>query len=445
MHIERLQLTSFRGLLSADIPLQPGFNLIVGLNGAGKSSLLDAIRILAAQALQGIHGVPNFNLGFELEDIQHGRDAMQAELSFRWVDGNQYRYAVHKNREAMIPTAEGRLRDQTTDTPDKAELTSLGSGGTATAVSSISADRPASLPLLLYFSVARSRATHDVQRISKKANPAYIGALASDRGLRLKDMADWWRAREALALEDEHGISARQLAAVRQALQRLMPQFTSWHVDEDGLRVNKQVSIRMLDPESITSGTKTIEENRQIKISQLSDGERSMIAFVFDLSRRLAQLNERDPEPVANGKGVVLIDEIDLHLHPAWQRQITINLPRVFPGLQFIVTTHSPQVIGETEAGRVVVLREGGGIERQDESLGRDSGWILRHIMETTERNADLQAGLDAVDQLIGADKFTEARKQVDELRQRFGNEKELVGAAAEIARWEILGNEAHR
>jgi predicted ATP-binding protein involved in virulence len=170
-----------------------------------------------------------------------------------------------------------------------------------------------------------------------------------------------------------------------------------------------------------------------------------MIAFVFDLSRRLAQLNERDSDPVANGKGVVLIDEIDLHLHPAWQRQITINLPRVFPGLQFIVTTHSPQVIGETEAGRVVVLREGGRIERQDESLGRDSGWILRHIMETTERNADLQAGLDAVDQLIDADKFTEARRQVDELRQRFGNEKELIGAAAEIERWEILGNEAHQ
>ena len=84
-----------------------------------------------------------------------------------------------------------------------------------------------------------------------------------------------------------------------------------------------------------------------IPVAKLSDGERGMLALVFDLTRRLAQANPNLDDPAAEGVGVVLIDEIDLHLHPEWQRTIVTNLPETFPRLQFIATTHSPQVIGE--------------------------------------------------------------------------------------------------
>ena len=153
-------------------------------------------------------------------------------------------------------------------------------------------------------------------------------------------------------------------------------------------------------------------------------------------------MNESDNDPAANGEGVVLIDEIDLHLHPAWQRRITADLPRVFPKLQFIATTHSPQVIGETDPGRAIVLREGGRVEVLDESLGRDSGWILRHVMDTPERNADLQAGLDEIDALIETGDFASARSSILTLRKQFGDDKELIAAAAAIDRWELLGDE---
>ena len=140
---------------------------------------------------------------------------------------------------------------------------------------------------------------------------------------------------------------------------------------------------------------------------------------------------------------MVLIDEIDLHLHPKWQRRIAIDLPRVFKGLQFIATTHSPQVVGETDPGKAMVLHEGGGTEVQGESLGRDSGWILRHIMGTEERNADLQLGLDEVDKLIENGEFDAARDRVSKLREIFGDDKELVGAAAAIDRWDLMDDEA--
>jgi hypothetical protein len=88
------------------------------------------------------------------------------------------------------------------------------------------------------------------------------------------------------------------------------------------------------------------------------------------------------------------------------------------------------------------LLREDGGFDVLDESLGRDSGWILRHVMDTPERNARLQAGLDDIDRLMEANELDKARQQVSALRAEFGDDKELIGANAAIDRWEVLGDE---
>ena len=440
MRVNKLTLTRFRGLLNTEIRFQPGFNLIVGVNGAGKSSVLDALRILLAQVMQVHPKAPRFNLAFAADDIMLDRDSMQAQMDLAVEGLGEFSYAVHKNREQHENNPLGNIRHQTTSTPDKSTLSRAGESDASATLKKLSI-----LPLLLYFSVGRSRSTDEAPKVPKRANPGYVDALAQDRGLRTRDLAEWWKAREQLAGEAPEGRSSKQLMAVRKALGRLLPAYSDWRVAEDGLRLSKQVSIEIEDPESISGEIKTINESRELRVQQLSDGERSMIAFVFELTKRLAQLNEQEDDPAADGVGVVLIDEIDLHLHPAWQRRIAIDLPRVFPKLQFIATTHSPQVIGETEAGRAIVLREGGRVEVQSESLGRDSGWILRHVMETTERNADLQAGLDEVNALIDGDQTAAARVRVSELRQRFGDDKELVGAEAVIDRWEILGNEEDR
>lgn len=187
------------------------------------------------------------------------------------------------------------------------------------------------------------------------------------------------------------------------------------------------------------------EEVRELPLAWLSDGEKSLVAITTDIAQRLVALNPNDPNPIKNGNGVVLLDEIDLHLHPSWQRHIAIRLPLVFPRLQFIATTHSPQVVGETEPGRAMLLHEGGKVDFLDESLGRDSGWILRHVMGTPERNADLQAGLDEISRLIDVDDFKLARGKIRALRARFGDDVELVGAEAAVDRWETLGREESR
>lgn len=437
MLVHELKLTHFRGLLNTEIKFQPGFNLIVGVNGVGKSSVLEALQILLSQVLPMFTPAPRFNLGFEIDDVMVGRATAQAEITFTCHSTYPYAYVVHKNREQQVVNEGGGLRDQTTKTPDKSELSSSQlPGRTLTNGPSEFKKRP-NQPLVLYFSVDRSRATDEVSKIGKKANPGYFGALAQNRGLRVRDLVNWWRAKEQIAKEAPEGTSARQLGAVRKALERMLPNFSNWRLDADELWVTKNVIFEVPDPESTTGKSRQVEEAREVNVYQLSDGERSMTAFVIDLTRRLAQLNENDPDPATNGLGVVLIDEIDLHLHPAWQRRVAIDLPRVFPRLQFIATTHSPQIIGETEPGRAIILREGGQVQVLDESLGRDSGWILRHVMNTPERNAELQVGLDAIDRLINRDDFVAARKKIGELRARYGDDKELIGAEAAVNTWE--------
>lgn len=442
MRVDELKLTNFRGVLDTEIKFQPGFNLIVGVNGAGKSSVLDALRILLSQVMPMFAPAPRSNHVIEVNDIMFGREFTQAQMTFCCHGSEPYTYVVIKNLAQRVSNVDGGLRNQMTETPDKNELFGSQEPGRVLSGGPPEFKKRLGQPLALYFSVERSHSTDEVSKTGKTTNPGYFGALIKDRGLRIQDLVLWWRAKEQIAKEATEGASARQLQAIRLALKRMLPKFSDWRLQGGELWVTKEVVIEIPDPESTTGGTKQLNGLRALQIEQLSDGERSMAVFVFDLTRRLAQLNENEQDPAANGEGVVLIDEIDLHLHPAWQRRIAADLTRVFPKLQFIATTHSPQVIGETEPGRVVVLREGGRTRIQDESLGRDSGWILRHIMDTPERNADLQAGLNEIDAFIENEDFTSARSKVEALRVRFGDDKELVGVAAAIDRWELLGDE---
>ena len=104
--------------------------------------------------------------------------------------------------------------------------------------------------------------------------------------------------------------------------------------------------------------------------------------MVLDLARRLAQANPGMEDPAAEAEAVVLIDEIELHLHPAWQRRIVGNLIETFPRCQFIATTHSPQVIGEVGHDHIQIIADGQ-VYTPAHSFGVDSSRVLEEIMET--------------------------------------------------------------
>lgn len=356
MLVHELKLTHFRGLLNSEIKFQPGFNLIVGVNGAGKSSVLDALRVLLSKVLPMFTPAPRFNLGFESDDIMLDRASMHAELTFSCHGSAPYVYVVDKHREQHVSNADGGLRDQTTETPDKHQLLSTELSNRAFASTPREFKKRPSQPLVLYFSVDRSRATVEISKIGKTANPGYFGSFHENRGLRVQDLVQWWRVKAQIAREAPEGNSAKQLYAVRNALERMLPGFSNWRLDVGDVWVTKQVVFEIPDPESLIGKNREVTEERELQIQQLSDGERSICALVFDIARRLAQLSENEPDPVANGQGIVLIDEIDMHLHPSWQRTIVESLTKVFPKIQFICTTHAPFVIQSLRNGNLIKL-----------------------------------------------------------------------------------------
>ena len=180
-----------------------------------------------------------------------------------------------------------------------------------------------------------------------------------------------------------------------------------------------------------------------LAIDQLSDGEKLLLVLGADLARRLAIVYPDSADPL-QGEAVVLIDELEHHLHPAWQRHVPGALRRTFPGCQFIVTTHSPQVISEVP-NEAVVLVDGFRFEHPGTpTAGRDSNAILAEAMGTPERPAAEREAIRAISALIDEGKHAEARAQLDALAAKLSeSDREIVGLRTMLHFLEG-GDEAH-
>ena len=126
----------------------------------------------------------------------------------------------------------------------------------------------------------------------------------------------------------------------------------------------------------------------------MSDGEKCTISLFGDLARRMALANPGRENPL-EGTGVVLIDELELHMHTSWQRKVLGVLKETFPNIQFIITTHSPQILGELDDKYNLVY-----LKKEDQKivpkmyrsfLGWDSNLILEDVMNTSSVNKEIR------------------------------------------------------
>ena len=160
-----------------------------------------------------------------------------------------------------------------------------------------------------------------------------------------------------------------------------------------------------------------------------------LLMLVTDLARRLAIANPGLGVDALQGQGIVLIDEIDLHLHPQWQRMVIPSLTRTFPNCQFIVTTHSPQVLSKVKKENVFILEDYKLVEVTPHTYGRDSNSILYELMDVKERPGDVQEKIDACFALIDEEKIEEAKVKLQELEDLLGeNDAEIVRARTLIS-----------
>jgi len=172
--------------------------------------------------------------------------------------------------------------------------------------------------------------------------------------------------------------------------------------------------------------------------SDLSDGYHVVLGVVGDIARRSLLLNGMEgPLAVLDVPGVVMIDEVDLHLHPRWQRRVLDGLRAAFPRLQFVVTTHSPQVLSSVRNAQVRRLRDARLVERVVHVEGRDSNAILREEMDTDDRD---EAGVEwraAFYRALDLGDMPAARAMLEELKRSWGTKDPEVIRAETLLREE--------
>lgn len=428
MNVSRLRVAQLRAFDEAEFEFRPGLNLLVGINGVGKSTVLDALRILFSQVLTELLTVRDRSLknDFAPDDTKVGRDFLSAEVSCE-IGGASFSYLVHKPREEFVPNPEakeGQVREQTIDTPERREwtfdpATQMDEGKLTRQIR-----RDGEQPLAVYFSPHRSLLeTEAPNRQSARGGVSDALAKALEpRRLYLPEFAEWWLTREALAGEGLD--SARiQLEALSEAVGSFLDSYGNLRA------VREPKPSLQVDKAGIT-----------LDVSKLSDGERSVLALVLDLTRRLSQANEGLDDPARQGKAVVLIDELDMHLHPSWQRTIVSRLERTFPNCQFIATSHSPQIIGEMSPDNILTIGQSGEVSRPSQAFGMDTNWVLQVIMDVDERDPGVKRRIATCFGMIQRGDLDGAEREINELRQEIGSSEELQRASALIQRIRLMG-----
>ncbi|MEP3654458.1 MAG: AAA family ATPase [Litorimonas sp.] len=405
MKIKQLNVANLRAFDQASFEFDPKFTLLVGVNGVGKTTTLEALRICLSRLLPKFTASRSRADDFDNNDIQVGASALTVDFDFS-INGDPHQLLIHKQREQHRPDKPGSVRQETIDTPDREILTpEFGSSTKAFK----EADKQ---PVAVYFATRRSLVSDEQPKSGRASGgkaTAYADALV-ERPLRLAELAFWMHAQDVLSAELPR--AKLHLDAMRAAASRFLPDCSDLRaevVERPSLLVEKY--------------------GHTLDVRQLSDGERSMLALVLDLARRLSQANPGLDDPVRDGQGIVLIDEIDLHLHPQWQRKVIRQLTETFPSCQFIATTHSPQVIGEVPHEQIQMIKDGK-VVSPTRSFGIDSSRVLEELMDTAPRNKSVQEQIGEIALLVMAKKSDEATAKIESLAREIGeSDPEIVRA----------------
>lgn len=393
MKINQLKLRNFRLYPELEISFLPGMNMIAGINGSGKSTVLDAIGLMLSQLVARLRSESGRGAAISNADIRIGEDSSGIELVFE-DSGHQVHVGLAGTRTGFEKVAESNFKELAVWAKEYREKRS--------------AHEKVNYPLFAHYRV--NRAVLDIPQRQKDVpldDPlnGYDGALSG--GSNFRQFFAWFRDYE----DYEQQVKSRSdsqycdpdLEAVRQALGKALPGIKEIHVKRR--------------PQAMWATKAGVP----IEVSQLSDGEKCYLALVGDIASRLSRLNvgmKKSSGDILASSGVVLVDELDLHLHPQWQRMVVRLLPRIFPNIQFIVSTHSPQMIGEVMAERVHFLFPDRATPFSPaNTLGLTSSEILKLNMGTEERNVKIGELEMEIRKALDDDNFKAAEAGLEKIR----------------------------
>jgi len=430
MKLTSLSLAHCGGFEQLDIAFEPDVTLIAGVNGVGKSTVLHALAVVLSRALPEFTPSRSAPLYFTDDDIHGDKASLEVSASLQ-LDGQTINAGVQRLRSSDEKGDRFillRQAETTTGAADFADVLDartltgdLEAGMKETRSALASLKNAAHPPLAVYFTPKRQLPGQP--RSLPEARPFEVSMAFSralhDREIELREFMYWFRTQEKLGTAEEPS-RLQVLDALRSVVTDLVPEFSN-------LRIQEQPRL----------GFVVDKRGQPFYLHQLSDGERGLLALVFDLTRRLAIANPDSDNPISEGVALVLIDEIELHLHPKWQRNVLKRLCDIFKACQFVVSTHSPLVLGEVPARCVRFLEFVDGkvkVFTPSEAYGMDANRILQEFMGAPVRNQKVEEELTKLFELIDDENFDHARDAISRLEEKLGTtEPELTRASSLI------------
>lgn len=403
VHIKRVELEGFRGISRLEMHFNRDITVLIGRNGIGKTSVLDAMAcvLTAVQNTWPTDDSPGHlrDIPLEFKDRKIGQDDGSVEVTFE-LDG-QVRSGVTL-AEVSIGTSfshnkTGQVHPSLYNFWKLLQNTDL-------------RDQPRTL--MVYYRQDRGFENSTYVSTGSSVQQVINTSLQGDLQA-LSNLQTWWDKRDA---EEARNVRDRdpafrdpQLEAIRAVIKEI-----------DGFEA---ISFSSAGNEEGLFFKKVTGD--YIHISKLSSGEKSFIILLADLGRRLQVVSPF--EKLGEISGIVLIDEIELNLHPHWQSKIIPTLRRVFSSCQFIITTHSPQVVSAIDSDHVTImyLDEDGVVDVQKplRTKGQTSNYLLEGVFGASERYPESDNLIDAFNMAIDRKDFSRAEELLERITRSIEGE----------------------
>ena len=437
MKLKKVRITNYRCFREAVIDFDEHTTLIVGKNGAGKTAILDAVAVAVSTFLLGIDGgvsrsISKDDARYEFHDLDGTVDPqhqfpVSIESTGDCLDNHEVKWVRSLNSESGNTTVK-EARELTNISKDAQKRIMTG-------------DKSLILPLISYYGTGRLYAQKKEKKNIKsltefKRQVGYVDCMAAESNEKL--MLNWFQIQTLKSLQEQQRTGKVEkpllLKTVESAICKCFERISG----------SKSADIVFdLDTHRLVLNFESADGSLQkFAMDEMSDGYKNTLSMIGDIAYRMAVLNPMLGDMVLEEtSGVVVIDEIDLHLHPQWQQTIISDLNTIFPKIQFIVSSHAPAVINSVAKEQIRILDNGGIYMPAAQTYGRDANSILREVMKVSERPTDIKQRMNLFYSYMDENNYKEADKVLTEIEAIVGTtDPDIAAARTSLDLEKILG-----
>lgn len=439
MHIQQVKIKNFRCFEDLTVNLNPDVNIFVGNNGSGKSAVLDAIAAAIYPYIEQFQEIEDTNF-LDIPPVFQRDIPIKRDNKFE----NTIEFIVSSIPDLETTSASyleflnrGVVYKGATNNDDNTRLIRSHSKRRKGIeyMKRIVALKNLQSMLVVIAYYKNNRNLTNITNIENISNPhfkrldSFKNAL--DATANFTDLANWFFVREFQELREgkkkgDINFELPDLKQIRKAISTIIAPNARVYFTQ------KTSAQLMVEWET------EIGEMIELSLNQLSSGYRNMLALVMDFARRLAQANPQMENPL-EAEAVLMIDELDLHLHPTWQQKIIPDLRKVFPNTQIIATTHSPEIVTTVERHQVKILEDYQIKECPSPTRGMKSSDVVRYVLGLDNLRPDTEESrtLTALFEAIDNGNLEEAKRLRDKLQDWKSFDPDITRADMQIRRLE--------